>query len=72
MLLTYGEGYFSWGGGRGKLCVCGVIYINSDTVSLTAELEKTQFFSKTEQLLLPLDLMGNVLLNIRKRLNNLF
>lgn len=40
--------------------------------SLTAELEESQVFSKTEQLPLPVNLMGNVLLNIRKRLNNLF
>lgn len=71
MLLTCGEGYF-FGEGKIKLRVCGVIYLNSDTASLTAELEKSQVFSKTEQLLLPLNLMGNVLLNIRKRLNNLF
>lgn len=56
----------------GKLCVCGVIYINSDIVSLTAELAKSQVSSKAEQLPLPLKLMGSVPLNIRKRLNNLF
>lgn len=52
--------------------VHGILYINSDTVSLTAELEKSKFSSKIEQVLLPLNLMVNVLLNIRKKLNNSF
>lgn len=50
----------------------GILYMNSGTVSLTAELQKSQFFSKIEQVLLPLNLMVNVLLNIRKKLNNSF
>lgn len=55
--------------------VHGILCINSDTVSLTAEVQKSQvfsIFSKTEQVLLPLNLMVNVLLNIRKKLNNSF
>lgn len=47
--------------------VHGILHINLDAVSLTAELEKSQVFSKIEQVLLPLNLMVNVLLNTRKK-----